>query len=64
MTCEMHKPEWCSFKYICADFWQAKCIGYPIIYGTCETCIYYKPKERVLNPLIAEFVYQTERLKK
>ena len=55
MTREMNKPDWCRYKYMCGDFWQAKCCGYAII-DICKTCQYNKPKQRVLDDWIKPFV--------
>ena len=64
----MDKPDWCNYNKECDDIWNAKCNGYPIFLYDCVSCLYskfYKPQPRILNPLIAEFVYKTnERLRK
>lgn len=59
MTREMNKPDWCKNKTMCG-WWQTG------IEGVCDKCLDYKPKQRVLNPLIAEFFERCckmERLK-
>ena len=54
MTREMNKPEWIKWRKIWIDAHNFEIVE-----------IKEKPKERVLNPDIAEFFYQTnERLKK
>ena len=63
------KPDWCNYNDKSDDIWQAKCIGYPLMLYDCVECTYYKnykPKERILNPDIAEFFWNCcnmERLK-
>ena len=64
MTREMNKPDWCNYEYMCGDLWQAKCIGYPIIIGKCEDCIFYKPKERKLDDWIKPFFDNCCRMEK
>lgn len=57
MTREMNKPDWCNYNGEC-NWWQTN------IKGVCSICPNYKPKQRTLNPDIAEFFYKTnERLK-
>lgn len=56
MTYEINKPYWCNFEQKRDDIWLARCIGYPVFYGSCETCVYYKSKERKLDDWIKPFV--------